>query len=578
MGRACAPSAVLASRAMHRSCLAAALLIACGSSHGTTVDAPPALPDAPVATDVMCETLAPLPSGICAVTAGSSTKLLRGNVLTPTAVYHGGQVAIDATGNITCAGCSCAHGGETVITCPDGTISPGLINVHDHIAYTQDAPPAPATERYDDRQQWREGLDGHAKLVAPGGASSDQIHWGELRHLMGGATSIVGSGGQAGLVRNLDVTNYEGGLGVGAVYFDTFPLGDSSGTRRTGDCNYGGSPATAASIANDNAYEPHTSEGIDATAHNEFECESSTMYDTTAPGTSNDLLTMKTSMIHAIALLAGDYQQMQRAGTGMVWSPRSNVSLYGDTARVTAAARLGVNIALGTDWLPSGSMNLQRELACADSFNKTYLGGFFTDQALWAMVTSNAAAVAGMAAKLGTLAPGHVADVTIVAGNGKASFRSVIEAEPQDVALVLRGGVALYGEDASVAALATGCDTISVCGSSKRVCLSSEISESLVTLTAGVGATMYPLFACGTPTNEPTCTPSRPVAVAGSTVYTGVASTSDSDGDGIPDDQDDCPSVFNPVRPMDSGKQADADGDGLGDACDPCPLDPMNKC
>ena len=47
----------------------------------------------------------------------------------------------------------------------------------------------------------------------------------------------------------------------------------------------------------------------------------------------------------------------------------------------------------------------------------------------------------------------------------------------------------------------------------------------------------------------------------------------DSDGDGIADATDNCPTVFNPVRPMDNGMQADADGDGEGDACDPCPLD-----
>ncbi|HTR49815.1 MAG TPA: thrombospondin type 3 repeat-containing protein, partial [Kofleriaceae bacterium] len=82
-----------------------------------------------------------------------------------------------------------------------------------------------------------------------------------------------------------------------------------------------------------------------------------------------------------------------------------------------------------------------------------------------------------------------------------------------------------------------------------------------------------------TPMNEPTCTPSRPTAVAGSTVYTGAVSAgSDSDGDGIPDAQDNCPSVFNPVRPMDNGAQPDTDGDGTGDACDPCPLDKADRC
>jgi len=39
---------------------------------------------------------------------------------------------------------------------------------------------------------------------------------------------------------------------------------------------------------------------------------------------------------------------------------------------------------------------------------------------------------------------------------------------------------------------------------------------------------------------------------------------SDSDADGVPDDQDNCPYVYNP-------DQADSDGDGLGDACDNCP-------
>jgi large repetitive protein len=100
----------------------------------------------------------------------------------------------------------------------------------------------------------------------------------------------------------------------------------------------------------------------------------------------------------------------------------------------------------------------------------------------------------------------------------------------------------------------------------------SEISETYTTL-SGNNASSYPAFQCGTPMNEPTCTPTRPQAVAGSTVFTGTTSAADSDGDGIPDAMDNCPTVFNPIRPMDNGTQPDADGDGKGDACDPCPLD-----
>src|SRR5207253_1486994 len=47
----------------------------------------------------------------------------------------------------------------------------------------------------------------------------------------------------------------------------------------------------------------------------------------------------------------------------------------------------------------------------------------------------------------------------------------------------------------------------------------------------------------------------------------GDPSTEDTDGDGIPDAQDNCPAIPNPA-------QTDTDGDGMGDLCDPCPLAP----
>lgn len=43
----------------------------------------------------------------------------------------------------------------------------------------------------------------------------------------------------------------------------------------------------------------------------------------------------------------------------------------------------------------------------------------------------------------------------------------------------------------------------------------------------------------------------------------------DEDGDGVPDDTDNCPLAAN-------ADQADLDTDGLGDVCDACPLDPDN--
>ncbi len=520
--------------------------------------------------ETVCKTIPPIASGTCAVTAGSAAKLISGTVLTPGMIFRGGSVLVDAMGKIACVGCMCdAMGaGATTIVCPTGVISPALINTHDHITYAQNPPYHDTGERYEHRHDWRSGKNGHTKITTPGSATPDQVRWAELRFLLGGAASTVGSGSVAGLLRNLDKAPDEIGLAQTPVDFDTFPLGDSNSTQLASGCGY---PAikTTASIAADDAFLPHVAEGINAFALNEFTCMSSTM------GGGQDLVQAKTAMIHSIGLTAADYADIGKQGGTVIWSPRSNITLYGDTANVAEAARLGVRIALGTDWIATGSMNLERELKCADSFNRTYLGNYFTDEQIWRMVTVDAARATAVDDVIGTLASGKVADVAIFDGKTHKDFRAVIDADPQDIVMVMRGGTLLYGDDTIVTTVpSTGmCDALDVCGTPKKVCVQAEFGKSLAALQTAVGTTIYPAFFCGAPMNEPTCTPKRPTSVMGSTVYTGVASATDGDGDGIADAMDNCPKVFNPIRPMDGMKQADADSDGVGDACDVCPLD-----
>jgi large repetitive protein len=518
---------------------------------------------------------------VCSVTPGGEAKLLKGTVLTPGTTYVGGQVGIDATGVITCVGCECGSSGDTVVTCPKGVISPGLINTHDHITFAQNSPVKDTGERFEHRHDWRSGLRGHTEVPVAGSAGADAIRWGELRFLFGGATSTNGSGGQAGLLRNLDRSTLLEGLMQPALHYQTFPLGDSNSTQRRATCNYGAvatsAPDTAASIASDEAYTPHIAEGIDQAAHNEFLCASSESYDVaesaTDLGASNDLILPQTAIIHGTGLLPADFALMAQRNTALIWSPRTNVSLYGDTAQVTAASRLGVQIALGTDWIATGSSNLLRELQCADQLNRDYYAGFFSDVALWEMATVNAAAAVATDDAIGILKEGNVADISIFDGSARRDFRAIIDAEPKNVALVMRGGKALYGDAAIIAGLRpTGCDTLDMCGTSKQVCLMDEIGKTWPQLTAALPAMIYPAFYCGAPAAEPTCTPARKAAVNGSTVYTGIKSATDQDGDGIADGADNCSTVFNPIRPLDNGKQGDLDGDGKGDACDVCPL------
>ncbi|MFP6683264.1 MAG: amidohydrolase family protein, partial [Polyangiaceae bacterium] len=516
--------------------------------------------------EVVCAELPPLSEGRCAVKAGDARRLIQGDVMTPHTVLVGGQVLIDEQGSIVCADCVCeGAAGATEINCPGAAVSPGLINSHDHITFSQNRPYTDTGERYEHRHDWRKGKNGHTKISAGGGASKDDIRWAELRFIIGGATSTIGSGSATGFLRNLDTDNQEG-LSEKPVDYETFPLGDSGGTQLSSGCGYP-DIATQASIANQDAYFPHIAEGIDAFARNEFECVSGYASD------GEDLLEPQSAFIHAVGLNPQDYARMAADGTTLVWSPRSNVTLYGDTAQVTVAHRLGVRIVLGTDWIPTGSMNMLRELRCAADLNRDYYGGYFDDRDLWRMTTVLAAAASATDDVIGTLRGGMIADVAIFDGaNATSAHAAVVAADPGDVVLVLRGGEVLYGDAVVVDALASGCDALDVCGQAQRVCSSNDLGVSLAELEASAQPD-YPLFFCDTPMDEPSCVPSRPSGVNGSSVYTGAASAGDQDGDGIADAEDNCPGVFNPVRPLDDGQQGDFDGDGEGDPCDVCPLD-----
>ncbi|MFP2931111.1 lamin tail domain-containing protein [Pyxidicoccus sp. 3LG] len=524
-----------------------------------------------------------LPDGAtCAVTkAGNGARLFTGVVLKDGETLLGGQVLVDAQGIIQCSACDCASATgaaeATQVSCPTGVISPGLVNPHEHLTFPDKPHVAKdPEERYEHRNEWRRGRNEHTEIGNNGSKNAANIlRYQELRHLLAGTTSIAGAGGTGGLVRNIDNSNvdFQHGLKEGYADSDTFPLGDIGGEILSTGCGYPSTPSSS-QLPKVAAYLPHIAEGIDITASNEFRCLSAG---------NSDVLFARTAVIHGIGLTANEMALMAERGTGLVWSPRSNIALYGDTAMVPAFQRMGVSVALGTDWLQSGSMNVLRELQCADYLNATYYGKTLTDVQLWRMVTGTAADLTDVFEKVGRIAPGKVGDLAIfrLRTFADSPHRAVITANPEDVVLTVRGEKVLYGDGALVDALngEETCDTLDVCGASKTLCLSElGAGVNLATL-QGANSSAYPLFACGTPQNEPVCAPRRaststvwPASRNGSSVYTSEVSPDDTDGDGVANTTDNCPSMFNPVRPMDNGAQLDTDGDRVGDACDPCPL------
>ncbi len=532
------------------------------------------LPGALTPPTTTCPKALPAPAtGTCDITKGSGGTVLRGTVIAPDQVFVGGEVVLDGQGVIACVGCDCSgtagYATATTLNCGDAVISPALINTHDHITFAQNAP-KPHTQKYDHRHEWRKGLNGKAVISVPGapsGTTDAVTSWGELRFLLGGATATIGSGGVNGMLRNLDKADpMQGGLGKTPVDFETFPLGDSSPTSLPTTCTYK-LTSTDAKVNADKSFLPHMSEGVNDSAHNEFEC-------TDGINAEANYEHPQTALIHAVGLQAVDAQLAANNSVSIIWSPRSNISLYGFTATVTMYANMGLNIALGTDWSASGSMNMLRELACADAYNQGNLGGFFSDYQIWRMATENAAAAAKLADVLGQIAVGRPGDIAVFAAHGKGAYASVIRAGVADVALVLRSGLVLHGDAALVDALSpdggAGCEVLADCLAGKKVCAMREFGKSISDLKTAIGAP-YDLYFCGIPANEPSCVPSR------DGLFTGVPSATDSDGDGIPNATDLCPTIFSAIRPMDGGIQQDIDGDGIGDACDPCPVAADNK-
>src|SRR5207247_3415839 len=109
--------------------------------------------------------------------------LITGNILADGKVYGNGKLLI-AGGNITCVGCGCTGtAGTASLNCPGASVSPGLINPHDHMTFQglpraasiHDAP-GDLRERYENRQDWRNSTPnyaGHTKVTNPGSASAE---------------------------------------------------------------------------------------------------------------------------------------------------------------------------------------------------------------------------------------------------------------------------------------------------------------------------------------------------------------------------------------------------------------------
>jgi hypothetical protein len=263
--------------------------------------------------------------------------------------------------------------------------------------------------------------------------------WGELRALVGGTTSILATRKQScihGLVRNLDWNS--GFYGTTELHLEhvhneiDLPPASRPDLRAMfvaiAHFAFLGNPRYEALFL-------HLAEGTDEAALEELDFVE-----------SQSLLDAKGVVVHGIPLGAADFQAMALAGTALVWSPRSNLELYGATADVEAALDAGVDIALAPDWAITGSGNLLDELAVAARWNRDRLGGRLSDRRLVEMVTAAPARIAGIDDEVGSIAVGLRADLLVIDGDHNDPYAAIVGATPADVQLVLVDGVPIYGD------------------------------------------------------------------------------------------------------------------------------------
>ena len=471
--------------------------------------------------------LMPSPFGLPSLAASESTGtvLLEGIVVTMNAardVIHGGRVLV-RNGRIAAIwqGEKAPEGIDVTDAVraplrPDSYIYPGLINLHDHPFYdvlplwqppsSHRQPTAGrslGTEPYANRYQWNTGpspapelarlVSNPSSLLTASiglGRLTDVLKFGRARMILGGTTATQGGGSSPAydslLARNVESANF----GRQRILSRVAPIASLDAADAS---------TLSAAMADGlvDAWLVHLAEGVRDTDRRPGDATSSRAE--FAALKTHGLLTDATVIVHGVGLESEDFHEMAQAGPALtqvagnrygaklVWSPLSNLLLYGRTTAVYEALAAGVLVSLGTDWTPSGSANLLTELKVADRAlrDRSLLGDHrhlvpaltagqsdqdhggaerALDRLLVEMVTINPAMAVRWHDQVGSIDVGKVADLLVVhgtpprahAGIPDSPYRRLIDATEQNVELVMVGGIAQAGAPAVMSALKHG--------------------------------------------------------------------------------------------------------------------------
>ena len=331
----------------------------------------------------------------------------------------------------------------------NGTIYPGLIDLHNHMHYNhiplwdfevhlnenQRSDEGGYTNRYQWGNNWDYGpsitwMKTNVQSYNRWDMASEQMKYAEVQAVSGGVTAVQGSPGSntdawdSMLSRNIELYNFgQDGITTCAVC-------------GAADSDYTGSHLISQNESGSlNGWFVHLAEGVDSSSKAEFDA----LWD-------KGLIMDETVVIHGTALDRAQFDKMATVGSDLVWSPISNLLLYGNTTNVRAADAAGVPISIAPDWGPSGSKNNLHELKVADLWNRDVMDSYFSDYDMAKMVTSNPAKAAKWDSFVGQLKAGMYADIVVMDTFHEDPYRNLIESIDADVRLTVVQGKAVFGD------------------------------------------------------------------------------------------------------------------------------------
>lgn len=381
-------------------------------------------------------------------------------------VISPGEVYVE-DGRIACIGpvgaCDVMSMGATVVS-TDGVVLPGLIDAHNHLAYNF-LPEWMTPQVFQDSRQWRANSD-YSDFVTPyrenkGTAESfcAMVQWGEVMSLANGTTTAFGAPQPRTCFRWL-VRNPE--LSTGYNGFDADRMRTNTLGISVVDMDDAATLIAAMDGGDVTAYVIHLAEGISTRAREEF-LELKML----------GLLREEAVLIHATGLEPADFDEVAAVGAKVVWSPSSNMALYQDTTDLQAALQAGVSVSIAPDWTPSGADSLLHEVRFARDLVEDRWPGLLSAEDYVAMITRIPAQQLGVADQIGTLQVGLHADLLVLDVDAMLPFTAVMNAQPDDIRLVVLAGEPSYGDPAILAQIPgtpDSCHDVTVCGTARQVC------------------------------------------------------------------------------------------------------------